>query len=171
MSLTQEIDTRIKRFVAELNELVRKEALQAVSAALGTNGAPRRGPGRPPAAASSSSSAPAAKRARSRRKGEKRTQAELAQLESALASHVRANPGQGIEAIGKSIGLPTAELSRPMKKLVLRGAIRTQGAKRATKYFAGDGSAEGGSASGAASKRRKSAGRKKSAARKKSKKR
>ena len=167
MSLTQEIDSRIKCFVAELNDLVRKQALQAVSSALGTNGAARRGPGRP-AGSGASAAAPAAKRVRTRRKGEKRTQAELAQLESALASHVRANPGQGIEAIGKSLGLPTGELSRPMKKLVQRGAVRTQGEKRATKYFAGEGGGDGG---GAATKRRKSAGRKKSAARKKSKKR
>lgn len=167
MSLTQEIDTRIKRFVAELNELVRKEALQAVSTALGTNGAaPRRGPGRPAAAAAAA--APAAKRGRSRRKGEKRTQAELAQLESTLASHVRSNPGQGIEAIGKALGFPTAELSRPMKKLVTRGVIRTQGAKRATKYFAGEG---GASSEGGTTRKRRPARGKKSAARKKSKKR
>ncbi len=146
MNLTHEIESRIQRFIGELNELLRKQALQAVSDALTTNGAPvRRGPGRPPGPRPSilgtgaAPSAPKATRGRSRRRGEKRTQEELAQLENTLENHVRSNPGQGIEAIGKAIGYDTGELSRPMKKLIERGAIRTEGAKRATKYFIGGG--------------------------------
>ena len=70
---------------------------------------------------------------------------------------VRTNPGQGIEAIGKAIGFATAELARPMKKLVQRGAVRTEGEKRATKYYPGEGGAASASASegeAAAPKRR-----------------
>lgn len=156
MSLTQEIEARIEKFVSELNELVRKQALDAVASALGTGATStpaRRGPGRPPKSANGAAApAAAAKapRARARKKGEKRSAAELAQLESSLESFVRSNPGQGIEAIGKAIGFPTAELARPMKKLVQRGSVRTEGEKRATKYYPGDGasaaSAEGGEA-------------------------
>lgn len=157
MSLTQEIESRIQSFVAELNALVRRQALQAVADALGTGGGvQRRGPGRPRATNGAALEGAAARgpRARARRKGEKRTAAELAALERTLFEHVRANPGQGIEAIGKGLALPTSELSRPMKKLVERREIRTQGAKRATKYFAADGaggpseSAEGGATAG-----------------------
>jgi hypothetical protein len=140
MNLTHEIESRIQRFIGELNELLRKQALQAVSDALTADGAPvRRGPGRPPgprpvAGTALPTTARVAK-IRARRRGEKRTQQELAQLESSLESHVKANPGQGIEAIGKALGFDTGELSRPMKKLIERGTIRTEGAKRATKYF------------------------------------
>jgi hypothetical protein len=149
MNLTHEIESRIQRFIGELNELLRKQALQAVSDALTSNGAPvRRGPGRPPGprpavigTAAPAPLAPKATRGRGRRRGEKRTQQELAQLENTLESHVRSNPGQGIEAIGKAVGFDTGELSRPMKKLIERGAIRTEGAKRATKYFIGGGGA------------------------------
>lgn len=183
MSLTQEIESRIQRFVTELNELVRKQALQAVSDALGTQPAPRRAassqrPGRPAKApASNGASAPVAAgggpRRRSRKKGEKRTQAELAALERALASYVQSNPGKGIEAIGKALGYPTSELSRPMKKLVQRGAIRTEGEKRATKYYGGSAGAAkaAGSEAGAAGATTKARAGRKAAGRKRSKKR
>ncbi len=171
MNLTQEIDSRIQRFVAELNDLVRKQAMDAVSSALGADAPVRRGPGRPPGSgakqqAASSAAAPKAAKGRSRRKGEKRTQSELAQLESSLESYVQNNPGQGIENIGKAIGFATGELSRPMKKLVQRGVVRTEGAKRATKYYAGSG---GGTSSAAATPKRRGPGRK-AGAKKKSKK-
>lgn len=150
MNLTKEIESRIEKFVAELNDLVRKQAVDAVAAALGTggSGAARRAPGRP-AKASNGEARVAAPRARARKKGEKRTQAELAQLESALDDYVRNNPGQGIEAIGQALGFRTGELARPMKKLIAKGSVTTQGEKRATKYFPGDGSPAG-SAEGAA---------------------
>ncbi|UJR80846.1 DNA-binding protein [Sandaracinus amylolyticus] len=158
MSLTQEIEARIEKFVSELNELVRKQALDAVASALGTGGAPvRRGPGRPPksaagngAAAAVSAPAPKARAAKARKKGEKRTADELAQLEGSLENFVRTNPGQGIEAIGKAIGFATAELARPMKKLVQRGSVRTEGEKRATKYYPSEGGAASASASASA---------------------
>lgn len=142
MNLTKEIESRIEKFVAELNDLVRKQAVDAVAAALGTGGtsAGRRGPGRS-ATASNGAATASAPRARARKKGEKRTQAELAQLESSLDDYVRNNPGQGIEAIGQALGFRTGELARPMKKLIAKGVVRTTGEKRATKYFPGDGSA------------------------------
>lgn len=177
MSLTKEIESRIEKFVAELNELVRKEAVEAVATALGTGtratsaaAAPaRRGPGRPPRAPNGAAAAPAAAapkaakgpRVRARKKGEKRTQAELAQIESSLESHVRNNPGQGIEAIGKALSLPTSELARPMKKLIAKGAVKTVGEKRATKYFPGDGAPAAASAKPARAAK-KSGGKKKS---------
>lgn len=177
MTPTQQIETRIRAIVAELNELVRQQALQAVNDALGSSGGlARRGPGRPRATHGAAAEAPAAARgprARARKKGEKRTAAELAALERALADHVRGNPGQGIEAIGKALSLPTSELTRPMKKLVERGDIRTQGEKRATKYFGGDGSSAGSSEpgeGGGASAGRKRAARRSGGAKKRSKK-
>lgn len=164
MSLTQEIESRIQTFVKEVNELVRREALAAVSAALGASvGSPavRRPPGRPPKAmpgAVAGSPAPAVpSRRRARRKGEKRAPEELLALERALFDHVKGNPGQGIEMIGRALGLTTSELARPMKKMVSRGDMRTVGVKRATKYFVADGAS--GPSTGAGPRGGRGAGR------------
>ncbi len=167
MNLTQEIESRIQRFVGELNDLVRKQALQAVSEALGSGASAARR-GRPPGSKNIVHGANGAGlRIRSRRKGEKRTAAELAEIERSLFEHVSGNAGMGIEAIGSALGVATGELSRPMKKLIARGAIRTQGAKRATKYWAADGATTTSEVAPA----RKRGGRRAGAGRKKSKKR
>ena len=41
----------------------------------------------------------------------------------------------GIEAIGRGMGVPTSDLSRPAKQLIEAKTIKTTGEKRATKYF------------------------------------
>jgi hypothetical protein len=139
MSLSQEIEVRIQRFVSEVNDLVRQEALQAVSKALGAAQGLARGPGRPRSNGTAMAFLGKGAKMRARRKGEKRTAAELAQLEASLFDHVRSHPGSGIEAIGRAIGLRTSELARPMKKLLERKEVRSEGQKRATKYFPVDG--------------------------------
>ena len=48
------------------------------------------------------------------------------------------------------MGTRTADLSLPLKKLIADGAVRTEGDRRATKYFPGDGTPKG-----SARKRRK----------------
>lgn len=128
-----DINTQIRNvidgFVAELNGLVRQAALEAVAGALGTASAssalPRRG--RPGPA---KTAAPLA-----RRPGAKRTPEELSQLTEELYGFIAANPGQGIEAIGKGMQIETKELALPVKKLIAERRISTEGQKRATKYY------------------------------------
>ena len=53
-----------------------------------------------------------------------------------LLTYVRSNPGEGLESIGKGLGLPTKELKLPVQKLLASKSVRTTGQKRGTKYFA-----------------------------------
>jgi hypothetical protein len=134
----QQIESRVRAFVAELEQLVRQAALEAVSAALGGGGSVRRGPGRPrgpvrPAAAPSSGGG------RLPRAGGRRSQAQMDKFVETLASFVAANPGKRMEQIGAALGAETRVLSRPMSKLLSAGRVRREGQKRASKYFPGSG--------------------------------
>jgi hypothetical protein len=153
-NVSQEIDALVRRFVDELSDLVRRQALEAVATVLG---APRAGAGSgaptSPTQHATSASVPAPGHAS--RKGEKRSPAELAALERALLKHVRSHPGQGIEMIGKALGRTTSELARPMKKLIAKNQVRTTGTRRATRYFpveAGGGGSGGSGGEGGGSR-------------------
>ena len=59
--------------------------------------------------------------------GAKRPPAELAKLVDRLGAHIKGNPGQRMEAIGKALGTPTKELNLPIKKLLAAKKIRSEG--------------------------------------------
>jgi hypothetical protein len=126
-NLQNQVNARVEAFVAEITELARAAAYQALSAGLDTPIASGRG-------------ATVAIRGR---RGGKRTAAEIAQMADAFLAHVVANPGQRMEHIAKELGLPTPELTLPVKKLLAEGKLRVEGQKRATQYYPADG---GGSA-------------------------
>ncbi|GAB4215664.1 MAG: hypothetical protein OHK0013_41440 [Sandaracinaceae bacterium] len=145
MSSRDAIDARVREFVADLEKLVRAAVLEVVQQAIDSQGgsaeaskarakpAPKSSTkGGAPTAASATPVAPVgAKRA----KGQKRSPAELKALEAKLDAWVSANPGRRIEEIGKALSIPTSDLSRPMKKLINAGKVRTTGSRRATRYF------------------------------------
>lgn len=79
-----------------------------------------------------------------RPKGAKRPANEIEKLKDRVHAHVKDNPGERIEQINKTLGTSTSELSLPLKKLIADGAVRTEGDRRATKYFPGDGTPKGG---------------------------
>ncbi len=137
--LDRELRSRIDTFVNELTNLVKLSALEAVHEALGSTlnagaaaaapaAAPaaaragRRGPGRPSKAASS--------------KGGKRSPEDVLKTAAVVLSHIKANPGQRLEQIGKALKLPTKDLKLPIQKLFEQKTISTKGEKRGTKYFA-----------------------------------
>lgn len=133
MTSRVDIEARVQAFVADLEGLVRVAALEAVQKALGEGG----GTGRGKKAAGAAPAAGGAPKAKARKKGQKRTPEELEALEGQLDAFVNANPGQRIEEIGKALGIATSELTRPMKKLLEGGKVRSTGQRRATKYFPG----------------------------------
>ncbi len=61
-----------------------------------------------------------------------------------MTTFVAAQPGLRIEQINKELGTSTRDLALPIRKLIADGAIRTEGAKRSTKYFPGEGGGSGG---------------------------
>lgn len=149
----------IQSFAADITAIVQRAALDAVRAALG-GAAPTRAPAKKAAApakkpaapakkaaakaapakaapkAAPAKAAPAKKAAAAKRPlGAKRAPAEIQKLTDKVASYISSNPGQGVEAMGKSLGTPTSELTLPIKKLLGSGSIRFEGQRRATRYF------------------------------------
>ena len=122
---------------ADLTALARAAARATLDEALeGALG--RRVVGRP--TSSSAGSAPrAAARGGSRVKGEKRSPAELTRIQDKLIAFISASPGLRIEQINEALGTSTTDLALPLRKLVGDGALKTEGQRRATKYFPGAG--------------------------------
>jgi hypothetical protein len=194
-NINDEIRSTTEAFVSSLTVLIKRAALESVSAALGAppaavpapaqvaakRGRPKkvvavatkRGRGRPkrviapaasaakalapatvapvakaPAAepasaakaaskAAPASKAPVSKKAAAPKRGagEKRPPAELAKLTEKLGEYIKAHPGLRIEPIGKALGVPTKELTLPIKKLLAAKTIRSEGQKRSTEYY------------------------------------
>jgi hypothetical protein len=155
----QMIAQRVQAFVSDITELARQQALETLSAALaagagrgragvrGRNGA---GPAR------------AVRRGRDR-SGNRRSPEEIDRASQALLSEIQANPGLRVEQIGRTLGAATKDLTLPLKKLLSQRMVRSEGQRRATRYFpAGGGSRAGGRAKGRAGGRGR--GKKKAAA-------
>lgn len=148
-----EIESRINElvsnFVNEVSRLARAAALDTLNRALaGTGGTVVRdirvGKVAKVVAAAAAGGG-------KRGKGEKRPKDEIAKVQTQVLAHIRANPGQRIEQINKVLGTRTPDLALPLKKLIADGAVSTKGARRATTYFPGDGTAK---SSGGGKKRR-----------------
>lgn len=87
-----------------------------------------------PATRATASAAPS--RGTKRRKGQKRTSADLAEMTSALLGYIKAKPGQRIEQIASAMRVSTTELKLPAQKLLAGKAVKTKGQRRGTHYFA-----------------------------------
>lgn len=70
-----------------------------------------------------------------RGKGQKRDPQAIVALGEQLVAHIVANPGQRIEQIKVALGADTKDLALPIKKLLAAKTIRSEGTRRATKYF------------------------------------
>lgn len=138
MTSKADIRERVDAFVADIEGLIRDAIRTRFAEALGdAPPAPRR-PGRP-AKAAVAPAAPAAAaapvRAAKRKKGQKRSPAELKKIQETLFGFITKSPGKRIEEINKSLGTTTADLSRPLAKLIAGKKVRRQGEKRASRYF------------------------------------
>ena len=132
----QQLRGLVDDFVAELTVLIHQQALEAVRDALGET-SPSRGPGRP--RKTTTARGPGRPRKTSTRatgKRGRRSSEDVAALAETVLSHVRANPGQRLEEIGRDLSVPTKELKRPIANLMEAGKLRTKGQKRGTMYFA-----------------------------------
>lgn len=126
--LQSQINQRIAAFVTDIAELARRQALATLAGALG--GAPVRGRGRGTTASGAA-----------RAKGEKRPAAEIAATVDRLGHAVASQPGLRIEELARNLACPTKILTLPMKKLLADGLVRSEGQRRATRYFPADGAA------------------------------
>jgi hypothetical protein len=129
---TREIEARVASFVADLDALVRKAALEAVQSALGGATTPR-----VTSPSKKTSAAPAAKASapRAAKKGGKRDPEALAKLVETVKAHIGQHPGEGVETISKHLGVSSKEITLPIAKLLADKAITRKGQRRGTRYF------------------------------------
>jgi hypothetical protein len=132
--LQRQINDRVAAFVADVTEIARQAAMETLSQALHNGGG---------VSARGSVSPYAQGAAAPRIRGGKRTPQELEQTASALFAHIEAHPGQRMEEIARALGSTTRDLALPVKKLLAERRIRTEGQKRATKYFPSGGARPG----------------------------
>ncbi len=132
------IRVRIEKFTSELEALVRAAAIDAVTQALGgtstarahITSAPKVTPMTVAPAATVS-----AKLSFKRKKGAKRSPEQLVAIDTAILASVKSHPGNGIEFMGKTLGVPTDDLKLRVLGLVEAKRLKKTGVKRATKYF------------------------------------
>lgn len=138
--LQREINQRIESFVNEVTALARRAAIESLSEALDHPASGRRR-GRPPKNGASAAMPQVSngRRGRRRGKGGKRSQAEITREVERLHSYIQENPGQRMEQIAQGLSSTTKDLRLPVNKLVSDALIRTEGEKRATRYFSASG--------------------------------
>jgi hypothetical protein len=128
-AIDDDIRSAVDTFVQELTSLVRQSVLESVETAFGGAARAPRGPGRPRKAAGT------ARAGRARRKGQKRSPAQIQELQSRLLAAITKSPGQRKEQLGTALGAASKDLMLVTNKLLADGAIRKRGVKRATKYY------------------------------------
>jgi hypothetical protein len=132
----KDFDSRITKlvntFVADLTALAREAARSTLDEALESS------LGRSAGRAAKAPRAAASAGGR-RAPGEKRSPGELAKIQDKVLAFVASSPGLRIEQINAALGTSTTDLALPLRKLVADGAIKTEGQRRATKYFPGTG--------------------------------
>lgn len=122
-----QIQAHIQKFVVELNDLVRRAAIKAVTEALGSNvTAARPASPRPPKATKA--------KARQRRGGRRSPRA-MKKDQEGLVTYITAHPGELMEDIAKALGSSSKEMARPVSKLIAAGTVRRVGERRASRYF------------------------------------
>jgi hypothetical protein len=140
MDIDKVLEEKIQAFVAELHALVKQAAVASVKEALGVDGGvapaprPAKGKGARKAARGTRGKTPAVAKAPEATSG-RRSPEQLKKTVRKLEQQVQAAPGQRIEDIAKALGVPSAALALPVKKLIAAGTIRKEGVKRNTRYF------------------------------------
>jgi len=135
-----QINKLVEEFVAQVTAVARQAAMDTLTSALGAAGgalARRRG-----GAIAVTGLAPARGAGR-RPKGAKRPQGEIAKTKGRVQDFIKTHPGLRIEQINKELGTVTRDLALPLRKLISEGTVRTEGEKRSTQYFPGDGKSRG----------------------------
>jgi len=118
-----EMNRVVGEFVAQITELAKRAAIDTLEGALGKR---------------SAVGGFSVGRGGGRRKGAKRTSADLEQMGDNFHTYVLKNPGLRIEQINKQLGTTTKDLALPIRKMIADGSLKTKGEKRSTTYFASE---------------------------------
>lgn len=126
--LEQRLQSITDGFVGELISLFRGLVDSTLDARVVVSAAKGRGAGKVAKAARTSSGGSG--------KGGRRSPAETVALARKVAAFIARHPkGIRVEALGKAIGMKTAQLMLPIKKALAQKLIKRTGEKRATTYF------------------------------------
>jgi hypothetical protein len=130
MTLKADIDALVSQFASDLEAIVRRAAVQAVTGALG---------GTAPAAAAAAKPGPKPKASVASKNGGKRVRRSPEQIKATadkIAAYVKANPGSNAEKIKKALGIAKNEWLAPLAVLMDGKRLTSKGEKRATTYSA-----------------------------------
>ncbi|MCC6999289.1 MAG: hypothetical protein IT370_32050 [Deltaproteobacteria bacterium] len=128
--LEQRLQSITDGFVGELISLFRGLVDSTLDARVVVSAAKGRGAGKAGKAASARGSSAGSG------KGGRRSPAETVALARKVAAFIARHPkGIRVEALGKAIGMKTAQLMLPIKKALAQKLIKRTGEKRATTYF------------------------------------
>lgn len=129
----RKIQALIDSFVAELGELAKQIALEQLKTAFGSV---KLAPLPPSSFLHSASSASVASSAAARRGRGRRAQHEIEALRTKLLTVISDNPGCRAEEINSALGTRTPQIAQPLRRLVADRLVRTEGARRGTRYYA-----------------------------------
>jgi len=129
----RKIQALIDSFVADLGELAKQIALEQLKTAFGSV---KLAPLPPPSSFSSSASSSSSSSAAARRGRGRRAQHEIEALRNKLLTVISDNPGCRAEDINSALGTRTPQIAQPLRRLVADRLVRTEGARRGTRYFA-----------------------------------
>jgi hypothetical protein len=135
-SLRSTLDSLANAFAGAVLDAIKGASLQELLAESAS--APRRGPGRPPAAHAGSAAAKPAGRAGKPRRLARRSPAEITKtLERIQALLKGKKAGMRSEEIRKALKLDVREVPRVLKEGLAKKKLKSRGQKRATTYTAG----------------------------------
>jgi predicted HTH transcriptional regulator len=130
----RQVQNVVDEFVNKLTQIARETAAQVVMGGFG-----------------STKSAP--KRAAAKGRGAKRSSQNLEAMQTKVLGFIKSHPGSRTEEINRKLGTTTKDVALPIRKLIASKAIKAEGQRRATKYFAGAAAAKGEKKSGKRSKK------------------
>ena len=140
MAQNNTIDALVSQFVSDLQQAMKRNALEQVLAALQVGDMPaRRGPGRPKGAGRGPGRPPAAAKPSKAGGRIRRSPEDLAALSDQLLAHVKANPGQRGEQIAAALKTDVGTIRPTMHKLIAAKQVRTEGQRRGMTYHPGGG--------------------------------
>ena len=113
------IDKLVEEFVVKVTVTARAMAMSALK---GVGPAPTPTTSRPA-------------RRRLPKPGAKRTSRQIQAAAGLILEHVKKNPGERMEQIGRALKYRTSQMTLPMHQLVEQGTVRTRGEKRSRQYF------------------------------------
>jgi len=122
----KEIHALVDNFVADLSELAKRIAIEQIKTAFGV-GAKRASP--PPPVAPAPGRGSRGSRAR-------RGQREIEALRGKVLAAIAERPGRRAEDLNTTLGTKTPQIAQLLRKLVADELVRTEGARRGTRYFA-----------------------------------